>query len=85
MRQIKYRDYNISMGPLIDVDDPENYFNNHMPEAKNIPKDKLLCAHSSYLNKDKTYYITCSKGIKSKKTIRILEFYGYNVIQLIKE
>lgn len=83
MKVINYKDYNISMGTLIDVENVINYNEEHLREAINIPYEKLLNNHSSYLNKNKKYFITCNKGVRSKKAVRILEFYGYDVTQVI--
>lgn len=84
MKVINYRDYNSNMGTLIDVENIVSYSEKHLKEAINIPYEKILSNHTEYLNKNNRYFITCSKGLKSKKAIRILEFYGYDVTQVIK-
>lgn len=83
MKSIKEKDYNPSMGILIDVKDPISYKEKHNPYSINIYYDKLLMNHKTLLDKNKTYYIMCDKGHKSKQAVRILSFYGYNVIYVI--
>ena len=38
---------------IIDIRGLENYNNNHIPGAKNIPYNSLLIAPSKYLNNDR--------------------------------
>lgn len=84
MKVIDYKNYHSNMGTLIDIENFVNYNNAHLKEAINIPYEKLLYNHSEYLDKNKKYFIVCKKGITSKKATRILEFYGYDVTQVIK-
>ena len=83
MKRINIKDYNPSMGILIDVRDPSYYAKEHHPNSINIPYDRLLLNHKTLLDSNKKYYITCTKGNKSKKAVSILEFYGYSVTQAI--
>ena len=83
MRSITYEEYNSNYGTLIDVEESETYKKKHYYEAINIPFEKLLGNYKKLLNKDRRYYITCRKGIKSKKVCSILEYYGYDVTQII--
>ncbi len=83
MKSIKESDYNPSMGILIDVKDPITYKEKHNPYSINIYYDKLLMNYKTLLNKKDTYYIMCDKGKKSKQAVKILSFYGYNVIYVI--
>ena len=83
MKRIKIEDYNPSMGILIDVKDQIYYEKEHHPNSVNIPYDKLLLNHKTLLDPKKKYYLTCTKGNKSKKAVSILEFYGYDVTQAI--
>lgn len=73
------------MGILIDIQDPVSYAEYHHPSSINIYGDKLLLNHEKYLNKNQVYYIVCQKGYKSRKVANLLEFYGYNVIQVSYE
>ena len=45
MKIIDYHDYNISMGPLIDVQHPLDYKEKHDPRSINIYADKLILNH----------------------------------------
>ncbi len=83
MKKISINDYNPSMGLLIDVRDKYYYDSNHYPNSVNIPLEKLLLNHQKVLKPNEKYYITCKKGYKSKKAVSILEFYGYDVTQVI--
>lgn len=85
MKRINVKEYNPSMGKLIDVQDPESYKKAHHPNSINIYYDKLLMNHKALLKKDERYFIICQKGHKSKKAVNILEFYGYDVTQAYYE
>lgn len=80
MKTIKLSEYDISMGKLIDVRNPLDYASKHDPRSINIYADKLIMNHSKFLNKKETYYIICSKGFLSKKVVRTLSYYGYNLV-----
>lgn len=83
MKRIKLSDYNSNMGILIDVRNPEDYKNNPNLGSINIYADKLLMNYKSILDPNKRYYIICDKGVLSGKVVAILEYYGYNVTQVI--
>ena len=85
MKRINIKDYNPSMGILIDVRDPNYYEKEHYQNSINIPYNKLLLNYKTLLSFDKKYFITCTKGYKSKKAVSILEFYGYNVTQVYND
>ena len=84
MRIIKINEYNTNMGKLIDVQHPLDYKKDHDPRSINIYADKLIMNHQKYLNKHDIYYIICSKGHLSKKVVRTLSYYGYNVVQVLR-
>lgn len=71
------------MGTLIDLEDSITYNEGHLEGAINIPYEKLLINHKEYLNKTGRYYLYCKKGFKSRKAVSILEFYGYDVTQVV--
>lgn len=83
MKRINLSDYNPSMGILIDVQHPEDYKKNPTPNSVNIYADKLLLNYKSILDYRKKYYIVCQKGFLSKKVVAMLEFYGFDVTQVI--
>lgn len=85
MKRIDLNVYNPSMGTLIDVMDELSYKKNPYKGSINIPYEKLLLNYKELLNKNNKYYIMCSKGVHSKKVVSILEFYGYDVTQVIKK
>ncbi len=85
MKKIHINQYTLSMGKLIDVNDHSIYYENHHPSSINIPLNKLLMNHKELLNKSLPYYITCLKGVKSRRAVNILEFYGYNVTHVFNE
>lgn len=83
MKRIYLSDYNSSMGTLIDVQHPEDYLNNPTPGSINIYASKLINNYKTYLDPTRKYYIICNKGHLSKKVVAMLEFYGYDVTQVI--
>ena len=79
MNTIFYKDYNPSMGLLIDVRNKIDAIKKPIKYSKNIPFNDLIFNHSKYLNKSNKYYIICSKGYLSKRATNILKVYGYDV------
>lgn len=67
---------------IIDIRSVESYNNNHIPNAINIPFEKLISSPNSYLNRNTMYYIYCRSGITSKKACQILLNMGYNVTNI---
>ncbi len=82
MKRLNIKDYNLSMGTLIDIQSAIDYKNFHHPSSINIPYDTLMFNYKTLLDKNKPYFIICSKGTKSRKAVSILEFYGYDVTQM---
>lgn len=68
---------------IIDIRIIENYNNGHIDGAKNIPFNQLIISPEKYLQKNKTYYIYCSKGTKSIKACQILARQGYLVYNIL--
>ena len=85
MKRLNIKDYSPNMGTLIDIQNPIDYKDYHHPNSINIPYETLLLNYKTYLDKNKPYYIVCNKGTKSRKAVAILEFYGYDVIQMSYE
>lgn len=73
---------NIPNISLIDIRSVERFNNNHIPNARNIPFEKLITNPSFYLNRDNKYYIYCQKGITSRNACQILTKQGYNVVNI---
>ena len=85
MKRLDIKYYNRSLGTLIDVQSVRDYQKYHHPDSINIPYETLLLNYKKILDKNKPYYIVCTKGSKSRKAVSILEFYGYNVTQMSYE
>lgn len=83
MKSISIKDYNSSMGTLIDIEDAITYNKNHVTGAINIPYQKLIYNFKNYLNPNECYYIYCRGGVKSRRAVSILEIYKYNVTQVL--
>ena len=66
-----------------DIRNIQNYNNNHIPNAINVPFEKLITYPSKYLNPNVKYFIYCQKGLTSKKACQILSNYGYKVVDII--
>lgn len=67
---------------LIDVREPYEYKNGHLPTAKNIPMGKIIAEADRQLDKSKEYYIICQSGSRSSRTCNTLRNMGYNVINV---
>ena len=67
---------------IIDIRNSQNYNNNHIPGAMNIPTEKILISPQTYLQANKTYYIYCQKGISSPKICQILNRMGYHTVNI---
>ncbi len=81
MKKILLNDYIDNMGTFIEIN------NNDYKIVKNslhIPYEHLLVNHKEILDKNKKYFIYCTGGIKSRKAVNILEFYGYDVTLVYK-
>ena len=68
---------------IIDIRSLENYNNNHIPGAINIPYNSLIIDPSKYLNKNDNYYIYCKRGMTSMGLCQILSKQGYKVYNVI--
>ena len=79
-----YSGYNPAMGLLIDVQHPLDYKKNPTPNSKNMYADKLMLNYKTVLDKDKKYFIICSKGSLSQRVVAMLEYLGYDVTQVIR-
>lgn len=67
---------------IIDIRSIQSYNNNHIPNARNIPLEKLIINPSQFLNKNEKYYIYCQKGLSSESVCSILSKVGYDVISI---
>ena len=83
MKTININEYDQSLGPLIDIEPKEVYNQKHISGAINIESSLLLYNRQKLLDKNKTYYIYCQGGRKSRRVVNILDAYGYNVVQVL--
>lgn len=67
---------------IIDIRSVEKYNDNHIPNAINIPQEKILLNPNKYLDKNIRYYIYCQKGMSSYNICRILTTMGYKVTNI---
>lgn len=67
---------------IIDIRSIENYNNNHIPGAINIPFEKLIANPTQYLEINKLYYLYCKMGKTSTKACQILNRMGYNTTNI---
>lgn len=81
MKKILLNDYNEHMGIFIEIN---NNYNHIVNNSIHIPYDNLLVNYKELLDKNKKYFIYCNGGIKSKKAVNILSFYGYDVTLVYK-
>ena len=85
MKRISLKDYNSSMGILIDVQYPSDYMKNPTPNSINVYADDLLLNYKRMLDNNKKYYLVCNKGRLSQRVVAMLEYFGYDVTQVIKQ
>lgn len=78
MKKIKLKDFDENDGIFIDLENKEDVGFKYKNEMK-ISYDKLILEHRDLLDKKCKYFIYCFGGVRSKKAVNILEFYGYDV------
>ena len=76
--EIKYLD-NIN---IIDRRDHYLYERGHLKGSINIPLRVLRTMPEKYLSFDKTYYLICETGFKSKRLSTILNNNGYHTYSI---
>ena len=68
---------------LIDIRDPDEYSEGHIPTAINIPLETLISSPDKYLDRNTDYYLVCSSGNRSSMLCGALLQMGYRVIDVI--
>ena len=68
---------------IIDIRDPYQYAQFHLPTAVNIPYQTLVMYPERYLNQQDTYYLICAHGGESYRACVMLEPSGYKVISIL--
>jgi len=83
-KTIKVNDIDELIGnvELIDIREPFEFKSGSIRTAKNIPMGNLLSTPEKYLIKDKTYYIMCQSGSRSRSACRVLGNKGFDVINV---
>lgn len=66
---------------IIDVRGEDVFQEGHIEGAVNMPLEELE-NHLSNLDKEETYYVVCTRGIKSQKAVDILVDKGYTAINV---
>lgn len=67
---------------LIDIREPDEYREGHIPTAINIPMDTLLSTPDKFLDRESDYYLVCRSGSRSAMTSNTLLNLGYRVIDV---
>lgn len=67
---------------LIDIREPYEYLGGSIKTAKNIPMMKLINEPSKYLKDDKTYFLMCYSGSRSRRACMYLTKLGYDVVNV---
>lgn len=68
---------------IIDIRDPYQYAQFHLPSAVNIPYQTLVMYPERYLNRHDTYYLICAHGGESYRACVMLEPSGYKVMSIL--
>ena len=67
---------------IIDIRDQYQYQLGHIPNARNVPMNFLLTTPENYIDKNKTYYLCCEFGSRSKRSASELNHLGYHTINI---
>ncbi len=85
MKRISINEYDKTLGTLIDLSSMQDFLIHHHKDAVNIPYQKFMLYYDRYLKKDAPYYFICSKGIHSGRVVSMLEYFGYDVTQVVQQ
>ena len=67
-------------GILVDVRDTDEFRTGHIPGAVNVPLSKI---EKIRIPKDRTLYVYCLRGMRSRKAVRQLKRMGYENVRSI--
>lgn len=84
MKKIHINEYHKGMGTLIDLSSEQDFLLKHHKDAVNFPYQKFMLYYDRYLKKGIPYYFICSKGIHSGRVVSMLEYFGYDVTQVLQ-
>lgn len=68
---------------IIDIRKKNNYIEDHIPSAINIPYMELITEYPILMSKSELYFICCDQGITGKEVCTYLSKLGYNTINII--
>lgn len=68
---------------LIDIREKYEYILGNISQSINIPYNYLMMMPENYLSQDKTYYLYCEQGLKSRKVCLHLNQLGYHTVDLV--
>ena len=68
---------------IIDIRSPLQHSLGYIPTSINIPYNNLVLKPENYLNKSNKYYIYCQTGSTSEDLVYILNYKGYNTVNII--
>ena len=68
---------------LLDVRTPQEYWNGHIPDSKNIPLQTIDKVASVAENKDTVLYVYCQSGARSRQAAGMLQHMGYTNVKNI--
>lgn len=83
MKEITVRELNKILGEveLIDVREPDEYLDGHVPGAKLIPLGTVP-VRTSELDKGKTQYVICKVGGRSAQAAEFLISQGFDAVNI---
>ena len=64
---------------LLDVRMPQEYREGHIPKSKNVPLQSINRYDG---DKEKTVYVICQSGMRSKQAAKELKKSGYDVVNV---
>ena len=68
---------------LLDVRSEEEYLSGHIPQAVNIPLDKISNVQDVVKNHDSAIFVYCLRGTRSLKAAGVLRKLGYTNVKSI--
>ncbi len=68
---------------LIDIRDKYEYLLGNITGSINIPYNYLMMNPENYLDSDKTYYLYCDSGSKSRRLCTHLNQLGFHTVDLV--
>ena len=68
---------------LLDVRSEEEYLSGHIPQAVNIPLDKISNIQNVVKNQDTAIFVYCLRGTRSRRAAGILRKLGYKNVKSI--